>query len=81
MRHLSNRFLGQFHHCLRVGKVYAEVADRSTLWVASWDIHTNAAGHRMLADRLHALLLEQRLVPTETAGGGYPPPRFSPWSA
>ena len=43
------------------------VADRSTLWIAPWDAHTNAAGHRMLADRLYALLLEQGLVPTGAA--------------
>lgn len=33
--------------------VYSGVQDRSTLMVAPWDAHPNAAGHRLVADSLH----------------------------
>ncbi|WP_048709847.1 SGNH/GDSL hydrolase family protein [Microvirga massiliensis] len=46
---------------------FANVRDRKSLWVAPWDDHTNAEGHRLLADRLYTLLLEEGLVPTEAA--------------
>lgn len=42
---------------------FSEVKDRKSLWIAPWDSHTNAAGHRMLADRLYALLIKEGLVP------------------
>lgn len=44
---------------------FAKVRDRKSLWVASWDNHSNAEGHRLLADRLYALLVLQELVPTK----------------
>jgi hypothetical protein len=37
---------------------------RKSLWIVPWDSHTNRQGHRLLADRLYALLLKQGLVPT-----------------
>lgn len=42
---------------------FAEVPDRSTLWIASFDHHTNAAGHQMIADLLFERILENGLVP------------------
>jgi hypothetical protein len=44
---------------------FAEVRNRKSLWVFPWDDHINAEGHRLLADRLYALLLEKKLVPVE----------------
>lgn len=43
---------------------FAKVRDRQSLWVAPWDNHSNAEGHRLLADRLYTLLVLQELVPT-----------------
>jgi hypothetical protein len=38
-------------------------ADRlSSLWLARWDHHPNAAGHRMIADRLYEALRRTNLV-------------------
>jgi hypothetical protein len=45
----------------------AAVPDQTTLWITSWDAHINPLGHRLLADRLYTLLIEQELVPTEEA--------------
>ena len=42
---------------------FANVRNRKSLWVAPWDEHTNAEGHRLLADRLYSLLLKEGLVP------------------
>jgi hypothetical protein len=44
---------------------FAKVRDRQSLWVAPWDNHSNAEGHRLLADRLYSLLVQQELVPTK----------------
>jgi hypothetical protein len=44
---------------------FASIRDRSTLWVAPWDDHTNALGHRLLGERLLQLLVEKGLVPVE----------------
>ena len=46
--------------------VYAG-SDRNTLWVAEWDAHPNAAGHRLVADRLYAFVEQhrERLLPDE----------------
>ena len=46
--------------------VYAG-SDRNALWVAEWDAHPNAAGHRLVADRLHAFVEQHRqaLLPDE----------------
>jgi len=41
------------------------VEDRRSLWIAPWDSHTNATGHRLLADRLYAQLIEKELVPLD----------------
>jgi alginate O-acetyltransferase complex protein AlgI len=49
---------------------FADVADRNSLWIAPWDDHTNAAGHRLLADRFYAKLLDHGLVPTGAAATG-----------
>jgi hypothetical protein len=46
---------------------FADVPDRSVLWIAPWDAHTNATGHSLLADRLYDRLLEQGLIVTEPA--------------
>jgi lysophospholipase L1-like esterase len=35
-------------------------SDRNSLWVAEWDAHPNAAGHRLIADRLYALIRQNR---------------------
>lgn len=45
--------------------VFAEVGDRKALWIAPWDSHTNSLGHRLVAQRLYTLLVQQGLVPTE----------------
>jgi hypothetical protein len=42
---------------------YARVRDFQTLYLAPWDTHTNASGHRLLADRLYEGLLERKIVP------------------
>ena len=47
--------------------VFTGVWNRKSLWVTPWDDHTNPEGHRLLADRLYSLLIEERLVPTETS--------------
>jgi len=47
--------------------VFAAVGDRSSLWITPWDSHTNGIGHRLVAQRLYTLLLEQGLVPTQAA--------------
>jgi hypothetical protein len=41
---------------LDLSSSFNQVADRSTLTLAPWDDHTNALGHRLLADRLYAEL-------------------------
>jgi hypothetical protein len=46
---------------------FAGVGNRKSLWVAPWDQHTNAEGHRLLAGRLYSLLLENGLIPTKAA--------------
>jgi hypothetical protein len=48
---------------------FAAVNDRKSLWIAPWDTHPNAEGHRLLAERLYRLLLKEALVPTEVASG------------
>jgi hypothetical protein len=49
---------------------FAGVKDRKSIWIAPWDSHSNAQGHRLLAERLYALLLKERLVPTEAPAAG-----------
>jgi len=49
---------------------FAKVQDRQSLWVAPWDNHSNAEGHRLLADRLYTLLVQQELVPTKPPDNG-----------
>ena len=49
---------------------FAKVRDRQSLWVAPWDNHSNAEGHRLLADRLYTLLVQQELVPTKPPDNG-----------
>jgi hypothetical protein len=44
---------------------FAGVRDRKALWIAPWDSHTNAEGHRLLAERLYTLLLKEGLVPKQ----------------
>lgn len=46
---------------------FSRVKDRTSLWIAPWDDHTNVEGHRLLADRLYTLLLTEKLVPTEAS--------------
>jgi hypothetical protein len=43
---------------------FSAVADTEELRVAPWDDHTNALGHKLLAERLYNLLLEEKLIPT-----------------
>jgi hypothetical protein len=45
-------------HLLDLSRIFYFVADRDSLILASWDTHTNARGHQMLADALY-----DRLVP------------------
>jgi hypothetical protein len=40
---------------LDLSEVYAG-SDRNGLWVAEWDAHPNARGHRLIADRLYTLI-------------------------
>jgi hypothetical protein len=35
-------------------------SDRNSLWVAEWDAHPNASGHRLIANRLYALIRQNR---------------------
>jgi hypothetical protein len=42
------------------------VGDRRELWVTSFDNHTNAKGHRLLAGKLHDRLLESGIIPPPT---------------
>ena len=44
---------------LDLSDVYAG-SDRNSLWVAEWDAHPNAAGHRLIADRMYALIQQNR---------------------
>lgn len=46
---------------------FSSVKNRNSLWIAPWDSHTNAAGHRLLADRLYTLLTKEGLVPHAAA--------------
>jgi len=41
---------------LDMSGAYDSVADFETLWIAKWDAHPNAAGHRLLAEKLYANL-------------------------
>lgn len=41
---------------------FAGVKDPRSLWIAPWDTHPNAEGHRLLAERLYTLLLKEGLV-------------------
>ena len=41
---------------LEASDAYREMGKPSDLWIAPWDKHPNAEGHRMLADRIHASL-------------------------
>jgi hypothetical protein len=50
---------------LNLRGTFANVGNRKSLLVAPWDDHTNAEGHRLLADRLYSLLLKEGLVPIE----------------
>ncbi|MGB5557647.1 MAG: SGNH/GDSL hydrolase family protein, partial [Paracoccaceae bacterium] len=47
---------------------FVAVSDRSTLWIAPFDAHTNAAGHQMIADLLFEKLLQNDFVPTKAPG-------------
>ena len=42
---------------LDLSSTFDEIEDRESLVLASWDGHTNAAGHRLLADKLYAELV------------------------
>ncbi len=42
--------------------------DRTSLWLTEWDAHPNAAGHRMIADRLYTLLEQNGDWPVGAAG-------------
>ena len=35
-------------------------SDRHSLWIAEWDAHPNAAGHRLIADHLYPLFQQNR---------------------
>jgi len=48
-------------------------SDRESLWVAEWDAHPNASGHRLIADRLYSLILQNR----DRLVGGVRDPRLS----
>ena len=41
------------------------VRERETLWVAPWDSHTNASGHRLIGERLAFDLVKGGFVPAE----------------
>jgi D-alanyl-lipoteichoic acid acyltransferase DltB (MBOAT superfamily) len=41
---------------------YAGVRSRKSLWIAKWDNHPNAEGHRLLAERLYHELLGSRAL-------------------
>lgn len=41
---------------LEASDAYREMGEPSDLWIAPWDKHPNAAGHRMLADRIYTSL-------------------------
>jgi hypothetical protein len=51
----------------------ASVEDRSKLWIAPWDDHTNALGHRLLAEKLVERLVAGRLVPAGPPRGAVVP--------
>ncbi len=42
---------------------FSGVDDLKSLWILPWDDHTNAVGHRLLADRFYQQLIEQKIVP------------------
>jgi hypothetical protein len=46
-----------------------DVPDRSTLWVAEWDLHPNAKGHRLVADKLYSRVKENEQALFECGGG------------
>jgi hypothetical protein len=50
---------------LNLQGAFTNVMNHNSLWVAPWDDHTNAEGHRLLAERLYSLLLSEQLVPTK----------------
>jgi hypothetical protein len=52
---------------LNLQQAFMGIKDTTSLWVAPWDDHTNAKGHKLLADRLYTLLLENKLVPTDVS--------------
>jgi hypothetical protein len=34
-------------------------SDRNSLWIAEWDAHPNAQGHRLVGERLYGLIEER----------------------
>lgn len=50
--------------------VYDSVPALDALWIAQWDQHPNAEGHRMLADRLYAGLLRELRLNSSAPGPG-----------
>jgi len=45
-----------------------EGKDEIDLWVAEWDQHPNAKGHRIIADRLTRELLQRPAILTKRTG-------------
>jgi hypothetical protein len=43
--------------------------DRKSLWVAPWDAHANAEGHRKIAEQLYPTLLQSGLIPVQEGSG------------
>jgi hypothetical protein len=35
-------------------------SDRNSLWIADWDAHPNAQAHRLVGERLYALIKQHR---------------------
>lgn len=42
---------------------FDSVPDRKSLWITSWDDHTNAKGHALIAERLYQQLITSGLLP------------------
>jgi hypothetical protein len=41
---------------------YDRVEDFPSIWIAPWDSHPNAEGHRMLAEELYAQLIASNVL-------------------
>ncbi len=56
---------------IEIFDAYASASDNyKDLWIASWDLHANAEGHRMLADKLYTEMVRELTIESLRPGTG-----------